>query len=316
MSDNQNNQKRSEKSDTPNSRNSGSLSFPSVPRLLCIVGPTATGKTAHALKLASKQPSILVSADSRQVYRGMDIVTGKDHPRDVPIFGVDIVDPDQSCSVSVWYDAVMSHITAAWGKGILPIVVGGTGLYVKALTNGIGTLHIPPNEHLRSELAGYSVTELQDKLHQVGPQKLTSMNESDRANSRRLTRAIEICDYRESHPERALASRMGNSDSTIIGLRYYDDSNYRSTIKARVRARLAAGAAQETKRLLSQYGEHIQSLSAIGYRSLIAYVKGEASEAEMVDRWVADELAYAKRQIVWFKKQPVEWQFVDKPGSI
>ena len=279
--------------------------------LLCVVGPTATGKTALALTLASKQPSILVSADSRQVYRSMDIVTGKDHPHTTHIYGVDIVDPDEPCSVATWYDAVMPHITAAWDDGVLPIVVGGTGLYVKALTSGIGTLHIPPNNHLRSELAGYSVSELQDKLYRVDPQKLTSMNESDRANPRRLVRAIEI-----AIAPKKLESRISLLESKVIGLRYYDDSNYRSAIEVRVRARLAAGAVEEAKRLLSQYGENMTSLSAIGYRSLMTYIKGEMSETEMVDRWVADELAYAKRQIVWFKKQSVEWQFVDKPGTI
>ena len=82
--------------------------------ILCIVGPTGTGKTTKAVSLANQQPSILVSADSRQVYRGMDIVTGKDHPSDIEIFGINIVEPDEPCSVAVWYDSVMPKIIQAW----------------------------------------------------------------------------------------------------------------------------------------------------------------------------------------------------------
>ena len=311
MSDNQNNQKRSEKSDTPNSRNSGSLSFPSVPKLLCIVGSTGTGKTALALEFAKKQPSILISADSRQVYRGMDVVTGKDHPSDVQIYGIDIVNPDESCSVSVWYDAVMPHIEDAWVSGKLPIVVGGTGLYVKALTSGIATMQVPPDLPLRRALEPLGVPALQSRLHAADPKKLALMNESDRANPRRLIRAIEIAS--SSSPLSPMPYKLS---PTMIGLRYGDDTNYRHAVESRVRARLAAGAVAETKNLVAKYGEHLESLSAIGYRSLLAYLHGALKEEEMVAKWVRDELSYAKRQIVWFKKQAVEWQQVDKPGSI
>src|SRR5690242_12346572 len=98
--------------------------------LLAIVGPTGTGKTERALKEAAKTDSIVVSADSRQVYRTMDIVTGKDHPSGTPLYGIDIVSPDESCSVAVWHEAVMPHIKQAWKEGKQVIVVGGTGLYL------------------------------------------------------------------------------------------------------------------------------------------------------------------------------------------
>lgn len=284
-------------------------------KLLCIVGPTGTGKTQKAIELASKEPSILVSADSRQVYRGMDIVTGKDHPANVPIFGIDIVDPDQSISVAVWHDAVIPHIQQAWDKGKQVIVVGGTGLYVKALTQGIPTMSVPLDQPLRDQLAALTVAKLQDKLKQLDEAKLTSMNHSDSNNPRRLTRAIEIAQHRASHPERAPANRMGLSQAQIIGLKYYDNSNYGSKVRQRVRNRLAKGALRETELLLAKYGERIQSLSAIGYRSIIKYLKHESSEQQMVDSWVADELAYAKRQMTWFRKQPVIWYDIDAYGN-
>ncbi len=279
--------------------------------LLCIVGPTATGKTALALEIAGKQPSILVSADSRQVYRGMDIVTGKDHPRETHIYGVDMVDPNEPCSVSTWYDAVMPYIETAWSEGKLPIVVGGTGLYIKALTSGIATIHIPPNEMLRKELGRKSVVELQLLLQKNNPEKLASMNESDRANPRRLIRAIEIA----NSPQR-LRPMIYDLQSKLIGLCYFNEKKYQEVVEVRVRARLAEGAVEETKHLISRYDEHVESLTAIGYRSIVMYLKGEIGENQMIEKWVHDELAYAKRQMVWFKKQQVEWHFVDKPDTI
>ena len=285
-------------------------------QLLAIVGPTATGKTALAVTLAKNQPSILISADSRQVYQGMDIVTGKDQPTGIKLYGIDLASPDEPCSVSLWYHAVMPHIERAWGEGKLPIVVGGTGLYVKALTHGIETINVRPDPVLRASLSSLTVIKLQEKLQSLSPGKLTSMNESDRANPRRLTRAIEVSLDRESHSEQAAASLMGAPTCTLIGLRYYDDSNYRSAIKTRVLSRLASGAVAETQALVQKYGESIESLTAIGYRSLLRFIKCEISEEEMVNTWVRDELAYAKRQLTWFKKYTVEWRFVDKPGNM
>lgn len=281
-------------------------------QLLCIVGPTGTGKTKRALKEFRQQPGILVSADSRQVYRGMDIVTGKDHPRDTIIYGVDIVDPDQPCSVSVWYDAVIPHIERAWAEGKLPIVVGGTGLYVKALTEGIPTMGIPINQSLRDELVRLSITELQNKLIKLNHSKFESMNRSDQLNSRRLVRAIEVT----MSPILPLKSSSSFLESNLIGLKYYDDSHYRRKVIDRVKARLRLGAVNETKSLLTKYNRDLPSMSAIGYRSIIKYLEKESTKEQMIDSWVADELAYAKRQLTWFRKQPTIWYDVDTIGEL
>lgn len=270
--------------------------------LLCIVGPTGTGKTKLALYLASLFPSILVSADSRQVYRGMDIVTGKDHPAGQSLIGLDLVNPTEPCSISVWYDAVMPHITRAWGEGKLPIIVGGTGLYVKALVNGIPTLHVPLNPQLRESLAPLSLTELQAKLTSLDQAKYARMNRSDAHNPRRLIRAIEVATSSSS----PLESDLSNLKSKIIGLKYYDDSQYRSRIRDRVHSRLELGALSETKKLL--VSANSQSLSAIGYRSLVSYLRGELEYQTMIDAWVRDEVAYSKRQLTYFRKLPmIDW---------
>lgn len=275
-------------------------------KLLAIVGPTGTGKTARAIEEAEKTPSILVSADSRQVYRGMDIVTGKDHPQEVTLFGVDIVDPDEPCSVAVWFEHVMPEINKAWNDGKQVIVVGGTGLYVKALTDGIATMSVPINESLRDELNLLSTFELQSKLLKLSKSKYESMNNSDQHNPRRLIRAIEIT---LSPPEPS--STIHPLSTKLIGLRYYDDSNYSSKIRQRVISRIKQGAIEETESLLKNYGPDIQSMSAIGYKSIISYLDKKTTESEMIESWVGDELSYAKRQLTWFRKQSVIWYDID-----
>ncbi|EKD80593.1 MAG: tRNA delta(2)-isopentenylpyrophosphate transferase [uncultured bacterium] len=282
-------------------------------KLLCIVGPTGTGKTALAIKLTGQEPSILISADSRQVYRGMNIVTGKDHPPGTIIYGLDLVDPDESCSVAVWYDAVMPHFNQAWQENKQVIVVGGTGLYVKAITHGIETIGIPVNQQLRDKLLPLSITELQKKLNQLDPSKFANMNNSDQNNPRRLTRAIEVTIFRTSHPERAITSRTDLIDSKLIGLRYYDNSNYGSKIHERVLTRLSLGAIAETKKLMNFASP--QALSAIGYRSICAYLHQIISYDQMIEQWIHDEFSYVKRQLTWFRNiKSIKWYDVNKGG--
>ncbi len=272
-------------------------------QLLCIVGSTATGKTKRAIEESQKTPSILVSADSRQVYRGMDIVTGKDHPKDLLFYGIDIVNPDEDCSVSVWHDTVISHINQAWLDNKQVIVVGGTGLYVKAITDGIKTMSIPINHSLRDELSTLSVLALQSKLRELDPSKLSSMNNSDANNPRRLVRAIEIAS------SKIVPSPINQSiEAKIIGLKYFAAGVQRKKITERVLSRLGDGAIQETKKLLRDYNPSLKSMTAIGYRSIISHLNGNLSYDQLVESWVGDEMAYVKRQLTWFNKvKSIEW---------
>lgn len=274
--------------------------------IVAVVGPTGTGKTVKAIELSQSKPSIIVSTDSRQVYRGMDIVTGKDHPSDVTLQGIDIVDPDEDCSVSVWYDAVMPAILRACEDGKQIILVGGTGLYVKAITTGIETMSIPINESLRDELSQLSVTDLQKILREQDSVKYQSMNHSDVNNPRRLIRAIEVATSGTK-----LESRIMIHESRILGYKYSAVSIQRNKILERVLSRLEKGAIRETKTLLSKYDSSLKSMTAIGYKSIITYLRGELTYDQMVERWVEDEMAYVKRQMTWFNKQKVIWYDVD-----
>ncbi len=247
-------------------------------KLLIICGPTATGKTALAASLAKELDGELVSADSRQVYRGMDITTGKDRP-DAPIWLYDVVDPDEDFSVSHWVTLARDAIENIQSRNKLPIIVGGTGLYINALLYPMTTIDIPPDERLREKLKTLSVAELQ---------QLTTrgiMNDSDWQNPRRLIRKIEISESHVKHTE----SRA--YDAYIIGLTASMEELHKR-IDMRMKKRLSQGMEAEASRLQKLYDKNLPSMSAIG----------------------VNEYAYAKRQMTWFKKQKnIQWFDISKP---
>lgn len=287
---------------------------PGVTKLLCIVGPTATGKTGSAIAISKYIPSYLISADSRQVYAGMDVVTGKDHDIAVEIDGIDIVNPDQPCSVAVWQKSADMGLEYALTHGKLPIIVGGTGLYVKAMIEPIPTIGVPINEKLREELGSQNIEVLQSRLMRLDPARFYGMNNSDAHNSRRLIRAIEVAEFGKAQLSEFHWDRPGIVSQLMIGLAYTDNSLFESAVRKRVVARLKKGAVLETKKLIEKYGKSIPSLTAIGYRSIIQFIEGKLSEKEMTEKWTADEVAYAKRQMTWFRKvKGIEWHDAGDP---
>ena len=199
----------------------------------------------------------------------MDIVTGKDHPKDLQMYGIDIVNPDQPVSVAVWYDSVMPHINQAWDEGKQAIVVGGTGLYVKVITTGIASMEVPIDQSLRDELSELTIPQLQAKLTSLNQPKFASMNNSDQNNSRRLIRAIEICKDPFFVKRR---TDLNAPESNVIGLKYSVESIQRNKIVERVHTRLEQGAIQETESLL----KNITKTSIyVGYRykSIISFIE-------------------------------------------
>lgn len=264
-------------------------------KVLCLVGPTATGKTKLAVSLSTQYQATLISADSRQLYRQLDIVTGKDHPQDITLHGIDLVAPDEDFSVSNWYKAILPYISSTK----LAIVVGGTALYVKTLLAPPQTLNIPIDHKLRLNLSDMTVAELQSKLLALDQAKFAAMNPSDSHNPRRLTRAIEVTSYR-GEPVDVPHSRLANS--LVIGLSPPQDANtYLKNIHSRVLSRLKLGAVAETQRLLANYPPTLPALTAIGYRSIAAYLGGKINQDEMITTWTNDEYSYAKRQLLFLK---------------
>lgn len=203
-------------------------------KLLVICGPTATGKTRLASDLAKKFNGELVSADSRQVYVGNDLETNKERP-DVPIWLYDVANPGEEFSVSHWVKLARNAIEDIRKREKLPIVVGGSGLYIKALLDPLGTIDIPPDSALREK--NLSVIELQ-KMVPRG-----DMNQSDWNNPRRLMRKIEIGNFKRRHPV-ALQSDALQKDACIIGLTAPLLALYRR-IDEHLQERIDAGMSRE-----------------------------------------------------------------------
>jgi tRNA dimethylallyltransferase len=261
-------------------------------KVLIVCGPTATGKTALAAKLAKQFSGEIISADSRQVYQEMDIVTGKDRPRGVTILGYDLVKPDENFSVAHFIDFAVPQIKALVKKRKLPIVVGGTGLWLKALVEPIETIAVSPNPQLRKNLKDFSAGKLFKLLKELNSVRAKNMNHSDRNNPRRLIRAIEVTKSRPA----GKVKNLNNMDVYWVGLtaslKILDDK-----IEKRVRQRLKLGAIKEWEKLTKTYSQKLPSMSALGYQQL-----------PDIKKWITAEKQYLRRQITWFKKMPyIHW---------
>ena len=275
--------------------------------LLIISGPTASGKTSLGFQIAKKFNGEIVSSDSRQVYRGMDIVTGKEVNKEIKTWLIDIVNPDQSFNVADYYQQAWTVISDIWKRGKLPIVVGGTGFYIKALLDGIGTMGIEPDWELRRELEVLPVDQLQQRLQEASLNRWERMNESDRRNPRRLVRAIEIVRKSDSGQARMTSfwggAKATTPESTLwIGLKTDLKALYRR-IDQRVDERIKQGALEETKKLATKYGWDIPSMTGQGYRELKGFIEGKIPLDEAVQRWKFAEHEYARKQMTWFKKE-------------
>jgi len=306
-------------------------------KTLIICGPTASGKTALARRLAKKFNGELVSADSRQIYRGMDIGTGKDVsgrskikgkglkiklknqtyeliPYDldgVLLWLCDVVDPQEEFSVAQYQLLASAVIRDIRKRGKLPIGVGGTGLYIKSLISPIETSHIPPNKNLRKYLYNFSVSHLQTILRKNDPAVLEAMNQSDCQNPRRLIRKIEITGYLMHKNVKVVQDQKINEDRLLIGLTAPHPFLYKR-IDARVDKRIKEGIIGEIQTLLKRgYTWDLPSMNTFGYKEWKDYIISSHTTSllpHVIERWKWDEHGYARRQMTWFKKMKgIEW---------
>lgn len=303
-------------------------------KIVCIVGPTGVGKTDLAFKTAWIFDGELVSADSVQVYKGLDIISGKDIPKDseftslpelaknghntgfyshnnIPIFLLDLVEPTSSFTASQFCELAENTIDYIFYKIKVPIVVGGTGLYIKLLTEGLDTLREPDLE-LRKKLEGLSLEELQECLKQLDKEKFSSMNNSDVNNKRRLIRTIEIVSFQLPTTNYKLPTKY---ESLTIGL-MCDKEVLKQRINLRVEDRLKHGGLAEVETLFTNY-ENLsrQVKDANGYRQLFMFLNNEISFDEAIYRWKIAEYRHAKNQMTWFRKYGnVKWFDIKKKG--
>jgi len=304
-------------------------------KLLVICGPTSTGKTSLALKLAKELNGEIVSADSRQVYIGMDIGTGKDLPvnsklksqnsklgpcyetEGVKIWGYDLIDPRREFSVAQYLKIAHHIIDDVSGRGKLPILVGGTGLYIKAVIDGIQTADVPRNNKVRKNLEGKSVNELYENLSQLDSLKAGSLNASDKKNPRRLIRAIEVAQYQITKKAVSAVHHTigGGFEVLYIGLTAPQEF-LDARIEKRVKDRIDLGIKKEVEKLLrSGVKWEDQSMMAIGYGIWRDYFEGGVTEEEITSEWARGEKRYAKRQMVWFRKEgKINWFDITASG--
>lgn len=274
--------------------------------MIIITGQTATGKTKLALELAKKHNGELVNFDSRQIYKYLDIITGKDIPS-TKIWLYDVVTPDQYFSSFDFVEKLKPVIEDIKKRGKTPILVGGTYLYLKHFLYGIDINNSPPNFKLREKLNTMSVVDLQKKLISLDRVIFENMNHSDQLNPRRLIRKIEI----EMGEKKDLKKpQLTPIKFKIIGIKYIDKTNLRQVIIRRVEERLKNGAIDEVKNILKMgYKESDPGLKTIGYQQIIKYLNGELTKEKAIEDWVNKEVQYAKRQLTFMKTDKnISWK--------
>ena len=268
--------------------------------LLVITGPTACGKTARAVQCARAFNGEIVSADSRQIYRSMDLGTGKDLHEygEVPFHLIDIADAGYKYNLFEYLRDARAAIADIRSRGRLPIVCGGTGMYVEALLNGLELPEVPANPELRARLEGRSLAELTDMLSQMK----VLHNTTDVDTAKRAIRAIEIATFYQEHPDAArLATPHPVADAVTFCLDIPRDLR-RQRISARLRQRLDDGMVDEVRRLIAS-GINPDDLIYYGleYKYLTEYVIGRYSFDEMFRQLEIAIHQFAKRQMTWFR---------------
>jgi len=287
----------------------------SAPNLIVILGPTASGKTRLAVAAAGCLGGEIISADSRQVFRRMDIGTGKDLEEygDVPHHLIDVLDPGEEFSVFAFlslFSAAFNDITT---RGRLPFLVGGTGLYLDAVLRGYRMLHAPENLPLRRELDQLPLEALQARLLALNP---SQHNTTDLLDRQRLVRAIEIATMQSGGGGETV--RLPEVRPLVFGLRL-ERELLRRRITERLKSRLQGGMVEEVQRLLAD-GVPAERLDYYGleYRYLSRYLGGELNRNDMFQKLNAAIHDFAKKQENWFRrmeKQGVEIVWLDPTGE-
>lgn len=290
-------------------------------KILVILGPTSTGKTDLALQFANQLQGELVSCDSRQVYAGLDIGTGKLPGKKVAVkkgrgfwemdgikvWMYDVADFKNQYTVYDYLVDANRVIDDIVKRGKLPIIVGGTGLYLKALLEGLPNLGVPLDLQLRKELEKLSLEELQRKLQKLSPKRWEKMNDSDRKNPRRLVRAIEVEDCRGRLGDLATTKEQPIGlcmDVLKIGLSAPREILYQR-IDERIISRMDQGMIQEAEKLHKK-GLSLRRMKQLGleYGVLADYLEGRIKNKEELVKILQGKIhGYARRQITWFKKE-------------
>lgn len=283
-----------------------------LPRVVCVVGPTSSGKTALGIRLAKKFHGEIINADSRQIYKDFDIGTGKPIGKrgvsqghrafiveDVPHYLMDFLDPRQMFSVVEWREKAVDAIKGITKRGHLPIVVGGTGLYISALIDNFDFPKVPPNPTLRKAFESKSLDELVKILLKLDPEAEQFI---DLKNPRRVIRALEVSTFTGKPFTQQKRTAQPQFETFQVGIRWSREDLYRRN-DATVDEMVRRGWGQEVERELAKgVPEDAPAMSSIGYREMLKFVKGETPLEAAIEATKRSVRRYAKRQETWFKR--------------
>lgn len=284
-----------------------------LPKIVVIVGPTASGKSALAVKLAKKVSGEIVSADSRLLYKGMDIGTAKPTKKEmagVPHRLIDVVAPSKTLTLADYKRRAIRAIRAILKRGRVPVVVGGTGLYVRAIVENLEIPEVPPDPAYRAFLGRKGAAWILERLKKLDPDYAARIG----PNPRYATRALEVI----RATGKPFGAQQGKGeplfDALVIGLDPGKKELDRR-IGRRVDAMIKAGLVDEVKKLARRCSWDLPSMSGIGYHELKTYFEGKASLDEAVESIKTDTRRYAKRQMTWWRRiNKVEWFDEPKPA--
>ncbi|MCM3279832.1 tRNA (adenosine(37)-N6)-dimethylallyltransferase MiaA [Exiguobacterium sp. MER 193] len=272
--------------------------------VVVIVGPTAVGKTKTGIELAKAFDGEIVSGDSVQVYRGMDIGSAKvtkEEAEGIPHHLIDICDPDDAMSVAMFQQLARAAIDDIYARGKLPIIVGGTGLYIRSILYDYEFVERPVDEALREELERLAEAEGREELHQrlvqLDPERAATIHPN---NVRRVVRALEVAMQGDTQTMDSAPSE--HYDYRLFVL-HADREILYDRINQRVDAMMEAGLVEEVERLLAQGYRDTQAMRAIGYKEIIPYVEGHVSKDRATDLLKQHTRQFAKRQLTWFRHQ-------------
>lgn len=283
------------------------------PFVLAVVGPTASGKTAMGIRLAKELDGEIISADSMQIYKGMDIATAKptaDEMQGIPHHLIDFLARNEAFSVADYVSLANEKITDIISRGKLPIIVGGTGLYISSLLDNIKFSESRNDESYRKELTEYAQKYGNEALHaRLAEIDKEGAEEIHPNNVVRVIRALEICRFTgKRFSEVKLEGRQTEPkyDSIILGLTYSDRQMLYDRINKRVDIMVENGLVEESRKVWSESGLKTAS-NAIGYKELIPYFENKACLEECIDKIKQETRHYAKRQLTWFRRNEQIW---------